>query len=183
MLSNQAVHLIFEKLTQVQKLLDKGDTASCALINECLEIISGASNFMVAVDTKGMTINSTPMTVKFKQTLFEESFIEPGMMATINRIFWSSEDGNYVVEVSYKGFDLHNIPLMIPAYYPSHFTKEQVRKGLLAEQALYTAIQANVYSETERFFMSPSTGFERNDEQMFADLIDHYFDIVEPSKD
>jgi hypothetical protein len=99
-----------------------------------------------------------PVVVMFKNAFFEDDWHDEGMLSRITGLYWSEGTECFKVTVDATGFEAVNFPLMKPVYYSNRHTDDKVRKGLIKESGLYTALEAEMYQPVTESYWSVMIG-------------------------
>lgn len=111
-----------------------------------------------------------PIKVKFKQAIFEDSFIEEGMIAYLTKVSLDEDYGNEVVyelHFNQEPFIEHNETLLTECYYQNKYTGYSVNKEL------YTAKEAGCFDKRWSDYMDVFKG------QTFEEVANEYFEVIE----
>lgn len=111
-----------------------------------------------------------PIKVKFKQAIFEDSFIEEGMYAYLTKVSLDEDYGNEVVyelHFNQEPFMEHNEILLTECYYQNKNT------GYSGNKELYTAKEAGCFDKRWSDYMDVFKG------QTFEEVAKQYFEVIE----
>jgi hypothetical protein len=112
-----------------------------------------------------------PVLVMFKNAFCEDDWYDEGMLARITGLHWSDGTECFKMTVDAAGFEAYNFPLMKPVYYSNRHTDDKVRKGLIKESGLYTALEAEMYQPvTQGYWSVVIDGEERTPENYDGDI-------------
>lgn len=113
-----------------------------------------------------------PIKVKFKQAIFEDSFIEEGMIAYLTKVevedkYSDPESTVYELSFNQEPFMEHNEILLTECYYQNKHT------GYHEDKNLYTAKEAGYFNKRWSEYMDIFK------EQNFEDVAQKYFEVIE----
>lgn len=110
--------------------------------------------------------------VRFKKPIFEEDFVEKGMIAWLTDIEWCEKASCYQLYFDFEDFEEENKKYFKRTYYSNISTKEGVAKGLFKENRLYTAIEAGIYDPKYSSYFSIKDDC-RNDRFLELELLEY----------
>ena len=113
-----------------------------------------------------------PIKVKFKQAIFEDSFIEEGMVAYLTKVSINGEYSDpesivYDLSFNQEPFMEHNEILLTECYYQNKYT------GYNEDKKLYTAKEADCFDKRWSDYVDVFKG------QTFEEVAQQYFEVIE----
>lgn len=113
-----------------------------------------------------------PIKVKFKQSIFEDSFIEEGMIAYLTKVeiedkYSDPESVVYELSFNQEPFMEHNEILLTECYYQNKYT------GYNKDKKLYTAKEAGCFDKRWSDYVDVFKG------QTFEEVAQQYFEVIE----
>lgn len=113
-----------------------------------------------------------PIKVKFKKSIFDDSFIEEGMCAYLTKVsveekYSDPEDTVYELHFNQEPFMEHNEILLTECYYQNKYT------GYNGDKKLYTAKEAGCFDKRWSDYMDVFKG------QTFEEVASEYFEVIE----
>jgi hypothetical protein len=114
-----------------------------------------------------------PVKVKFKKAIFEDSFIEEGMIAYLTGVdiedkYTDPEDTVYEVRFNQEHFMRHNELLLTDCYWPNKYTKK-----LNLEKELYTAKEASMFDVRWRDYVDVFKN------QTLEEVLSEFVEVIE----
>lgn len=113
-----------------------------------------------------------PIKVKFKKSIFDDSFVEEDMIAYLTKVsvedkYSDPEDTTYDLHFNQEPFMEHNEILLTECYYPNKYT------GYGNDKKLYTAKEAGMFDKRWSEYMSVL------DDQTFEEVANEHFEVIE----
>lgn len=111
--------------------------------------------------------------VVFLKPIFEDTFVERGMMAWLTGVEWNDSNECYQLFFDFSEFEKENAKYFRASYYPNRKTEElEAATG----RTLFTAIEAGYYSAKSHDYFSVG---DVRDDAKFTKEITEYLRVVE----
>lgn len=113
-----------------------------------------------------------PIKVKFKKSIFDDSFVEEGVIAYLTKVeiedkYSDPESVVYELSFNQEPFMGRNEILLTECYYQNKHT------GYNGDKNLYTAKEAGCFDKRWSDYMDVFKG------QIFEDIAQQYFEVIE----
>lgn len=113
-----------------------------------------------------------PIKVKFKKSIFDDSFVEEGVIAYLTKVEIEdkySDPESIVYELSFnqEPFIEHNEILLTECYFPNIHTRN------IEDKTFYTAKEAGCFDKRWSDYMDVFKG------QTFEEVAQQYFEVIE----
>lgn len=110
-----------------------------------------------------------PIKIKFKQTIFEDEFVESGMIAYLTKVEIDESDSEetvYCLWFNQEPFAKYNQTLLTECYYPNIHTKG------LPDKQYYTAKEAGMFKMRWTSYLSVFEG------KSFESVAEEYLELI-----
>ena len=113
-----------------------------------------------------------PIKVKFKKSIFDDSFVEEGMIAYLTKVeiedkYSDPESVVYEISFNQEPFMEHNEVLLTEGYYSN------IHTGYSGDKEFYTAKEAGCFDKRWSDYMDVFKG------QTFEEVAQQYFEVFE----
>lgn len=113
-----------------------------------------------------------PIKVKFKKSIFDDSFIEEGMIAYLTKVSTNEEHSEgvvYELHFNQEPFMEHNEILLTECYFQNKYTGY----GYNGNKEFYTAKEAGCFDKRWSDYFDVFKG------QTFEEVAQQYFEVIE----
>jgi hypothetical protein len=112
--------------------------------------------------------------VRITQPIFEDDFVERGMVAWITDVTW--EDDCYRIWMDFAEFEDENRKYFKATYYPNIHTQELTGELMDTDRNRYTALEAGCYQPKYDVYLS-IPGLPERDDEAFSEEIWSYVTV------
>lgn len=123
-----------------------------------------------------ITANITkPIKVKFIKPIFEDDFVEEGMIAYLTKVEWDTHyDDCYKLHFDFSEFEEENAPLFSENYWPNcHVVEIQKETG----RTLFTAKEVRCYDPNYWVYFSCGDMITRDDKTFEEAILEYLIEV------
>lgn len=111
--------------------------------------------------------------IKFVEPIFEDDFVEKGMVAWLVDVQWEEKSQCYNLWFDFTEFEDINDKYFKQTYFPNIHTKELEKN---TSRKLFTAKEAGMYNPKYSVYFS--VGWNLRDDELFEEKIKNYLRVV-----
>jgi len=109
--------------------------------------------------------------IQFLKPIFEDDFMERGMLAWFIRYEWDNKSDCYALYFDFEDFENYNKKYFTESYFENIDTKKLVEKGH-PKKSLWTALEAGYYKPKMKTYLSLPND-ERDDKKFKQYLLEY----------
>lgn len=118
---------------------------------------------------------AAPIKVQFIKEIFEDDFVETGMIAMLMKVEWSTKYNDcYELFFDFSDFEEHNDKLFTKSYWPNCHTKHIEQE---TGRTMFTAKEAQCYDPKYSVFFSCIHWMNRDDEAFAKEIQDYLIEL------